>query len=276
MAAYYNDSDPYVCQWLRNLIAAGLIAEGDVDNRSITEVRADEIRGYTQCHFFAGIGGWSLALRLAQWPDERPVWTGSCPCQPLSGAGQRKGHADQRHLWPAFHRLIAECRPAVVFGEQVGGALGLEWLAGVRADLEESGYACGCANLPACGVGAPHRRERLWFVADADGGGEQRQQPQDGGAVADTDGHGWGGWSQTGGRQTRDDDAGGRDGMEPWSGAEWLIGSDGKARRAQSGVRLLASGVQQRASKLRAYGNAIVPRVAAEFIAAFMEASPHI
>src|SRR6185369_15459542 len=143
MSAYYNEIDPYAAQWLRNLIAANLIAPGDVDERSIVDVRPAELAGYTQCHFFAGIGGWSYALRLAGWADDRPVWTGSCPCQPLSSAGKRKGHADERHLWPAFHRLIAECRPATVFGEQVASKDGREWFSAVRADLEGSGYACG-------------------------------------------------------------------------------------------------------------------------------------
>ena len=166
MPAYYNEIDPYAAQWLRDLIAAGHIAAGDVDDRSIEDVSADNLKGYEQCHFFAGIGGWSLALRLAGWPDDRPVWTGSCPCQPLSSAGQRKGHADERHLWPAFQSLIAERRPATVFGEQVASKDGREWLAGVRADMEQLGYACGAADLPAACVGAPHIRQRLWWVAD--------------------------------------------------------------------------------------------------------------
>lgn len=80
MAAYYNEHDAAAAQWLRNLIAMGAIAPGDVDERSITEVQPDDLRGYVQCHFFAGIGGWSLAARLAGWPDDRPLWTGSCPC----------------------------------------------------------------------------------------------------------------------------------------------------------------------------------------------------
>jgi DNA (cytosine-5)-methyltransferase 1 len=167
MAAYYNEIDPHAAHWLRKLIAAGHIAPGDVDERSITDVRPDDLEGYTQCHFFAGIGGWSLALRLAGWPDDRPVWTGSCPCQPFSVAGKGKGIHDERHLWPEFARLIRERRPPTVFGEQVAGAAGLAWLDLVQSDLENFGYACGAADLPACSVGAPHRRQRLYWVAHA-------------------------------------------------------------------------------------------------------------
>jgi DNA (cytosine-5)-methyltransferase 1 len=175
VAAYYNEHDPYAAQWLRNLIAAGHIAAGDVDERSIVDVCADDLQGFTQCHFFAGIGGWSLALRIAGWPDDRPVWTGSCPCQPLSSSGARRGHADERHLWPAFHRLIAECRVPVVFGEQVAGKDGREWLAGVRADLEALGHAVGAADLCAAGIGAPHMRQRLFWVGYANGRHERWQ-----------------------------------------------------------------------------------------------------
>jgi DNA (cytosine-5)-methyltransferase 1 len=167
VTAWYNENDPFAASWLRNLIAAGHIAPGDVDERSIVEVRAADLVGYSQCHFFAGLGGWSYALRLAGWDDDRPVWTGSCPCQPLSSAGRQRGHADERHLWPAFHALIAECRPAAVFGEQVASKDGREWFAGVRADLEGTGYACGAADLCAAGAGAPHIRQRLFWVADA-------------------------------------------------------------------------------------------------------------
>ena len=167
LKAYYNEIEPFAAKWLRNLIAAGHLPRGDVDERSIEDVKPEDLKGYGQCHFFAGIGGWPLALSLAGWPDDQPVWTGSCPCQPFSGAGKRQGEADSRHLWPAFFRLISECRPATVFGEQVASALGREWFAAVRLDLEDLGYACGCADLCAAGVGAPHIRQRLFWVADA-------------------------------------------------------------------------------------------------------------
>lgn len=177
MTAYYNEIDPYAAQWLRNLIAAGLIADGVVDERSITDVRADELREYTQCHFFAGIGGWSRALELARWPSDRPVWTGSCPCQPFSAAGKQLGTADERHLWPVFADLIRACKPPTVFGEQVASKAGREWLAGVFADLEGMGYHRAGADLCAAGVGAPHIRQRLFWVADAKNSDRRSEQP---------------------------------------------------------------------------------------------------
>lgn len=106
MTAYYNEIDPYAAQWLRNLIEAGEIAPGYVDERSIEDVTPGDLRGFTQHHFFAGIGVWSYALRKAGWPDDKPIWTGSCPCQPFSAAGKGKGVDDERHLWPAFFWLI--------------------------------------------------------------------------------------------------------------------------------------------------------------------------
>jgi DNA (cytosine-5)-methyltransferase 1 len=163
---YYNEIDPYAAQWLRNLIAAGHIASGVVDERSICDVDSADLADFTQCHFFAGIGVWSLALRRAGWPDDRPVWTGSCPCQPFSAAGKRDGFSDERHLWPHLFRLIAQRRPPIVFGEQVASRDGLEWLDLVQADLEGADYASAAVDICAAGVGAPHIRQRLYWVAD--------------------------------------------------------------------------------------------------------------
>ncbi|EMP7134688.1 DNA cytosine methyltransferase [Serratia marcescens] len=167
--AYYNEIDPYAAQWLRNLIAAGHIAPGDVDERSIEDVKPDDLRNYTQCHFFAGIGVWSYALRNAGWPDDKPVWTGSCPCQPFSAAGKGSGFDDERHLWPAFHWLIGECRPQHVFGEQVASGNANAWFDLVQADLEAMDYAFGLVPFPSAGVGAPHIRDRAYWVANANG-----------------------------------------------------------------------------------------------------------
>lgn len=162
---YYNENDPRAAEWLRQLIAAGQIPAGVVDERSICEVQPADVAEFVQCHFFAGIGGWPYALRLAGWPEDRPVWTGSCPCQPFSVAGRGLGIKDARHLWPVFRRLIGRCRPSIVFGEQVAAAAGREWLTRVRVNLARLGYAVGGADLCASGIGAPHIRQRLYWVA---------------------------------------------------------------------------------------------------------------
>jgi DNA (cytosine-5)-methyltransferase 1 len=308
--AYYNDFEPFVCEWLRNLIKAGLIPDGDVDNRSIRDVRPEDLRGYTQCHFFAGIGGWAYALRLAGWPDDREVWTGSCPCQPFSAAGKQKGLEDDRHLWPEWYRLISACRPSVVFGEQVARAVGLGWLDTVADDLEGEGYAFGAAVLPACAVAAPHERERLWFVADANGAELREQSGRRGGAL----GSGAALTREHGAAQLMADAPSGDDRihnsralqrceLEFGNSGRQSVLADADSERQQVGVDdarsicetggastgrktfeplrwpaepdlpRVAHGVPARVAKLRALGNAIVPQVAAEFIGAYLDAA---
>jgi len=182
MTAYYNEFDPGAAEWLRELIKGGHIAPGVVDERSILDVQPRELAEFTQCHFFAGIGGWSLALRLAGWPDDRPVWTGSPPCQPFSVAGENKGQDDERHLAPKFISLVGACRPGVLFGEQVASAAvfgkvakrtrnGTEiapewaWLDDLSDRLEGARYAVGAVDFPSAGVDAPHIRQRTYFGA---------------------------------------------------------------------------------------------------------------
>ena len=238
-----------------------------------------------------------MALRLAGWPDDRAVWTGSCPCQPFSTAGKGGGFADERHLWPEFHRLIEKRRPPVIFGEQVASKDGLSWLDLVCADMEASGYAVGAADMCAAGIGAPHIRQRLWFVGVEHGAGvgrvERRAEPSGRRAasgrsncgVADgqqsrLEGHAGHGYF---GNQSRRIDAeplgsiaqgGGNSGACPidgfWRDADWLWCRDGKWRSVEPGTFPLAHGVPARVGRLRAYGNAIVPQVAAQFIGAYL------
>lgn len=392
--AYYNEFDHAAAHILRALIDDGVLAPGDVDTRSIKEVMPDDLDGYTQCHFFAGGGLWSVAARLAGWPDDRPLWTGSCPCQPFSAAGKGLGTDDPRHLWPDFHRLIRARRPAIVMGEQVAGAAGYGWFDGVRADLEGEGYASRAVDFPACSVDAPHQRNRLYWIAvehaASERRGEGRPEPELRGgwptpAGADASIHMAGGEGERGREGTSarvgpffpggmsticanctspgvtqgdafgtglegqrrhgdgvrrpeqgrpvaapdgsaaagvpsntafpivqgqpsaghkpddradaglyaDADRGGRAGRSQgeigaevertaskrpmlrngtyWSDAEWINCHDGKARRAQSGIRFLVDGLPGRVDLWRVGGNAIVPPAAAEVIAAFLD-----
>lgn len=216
MKAYYNENDSFPAQWLRNLIDAGHLPAGDVDERSIADLEPQDCMPIS--HFFAGIGGWPLALRLAGWPDDRPVWTGSCPCQPFSVAGKRGGTDDSRHLWPEWFRLIRECRPPVIFGEQVASRGALAWLDIVQSQLESCGYAVGAISIPACGFGAPHIRQRLYFVADRYGsrcGTWRSSKTSDGGGAP---------WIKSTGFCATN-------GF--WADAEWLACADGKARPTQ-------------------------------------------
>jgi DNA (cytosine-5)-methyltransferase 1 len=402
---YYNEFDPKAAAWLRELIAQGLIPAGIVDTRSIIEIQPHELKDFTQCHFFAGIAGWSLALQLAGWPPTRPVWTGSCPCQPFSTAGKQLAQSDERHLWPVFFNLIRECRPDVVFGEQVAAAIGKGWLDGVSADLEGAGYACGASVIGAHSVGSPHIRQRLYWVADSNGlrsldgqhpkdgwgpeavtkrGGDcglvlpNRDGREQGSSATSTSRHrrpsqsdGGDGWrrvsfaadclggdgdepgdecsicgldysngcqcpgptqdgieyaerdgilygrrlADTEGRETHTAPAGrlhaescgssrmghafesrleghtgngdhgnqpgrlGTDALGPvatasrdsWSRFDLIPCADGKARRIEPGLAPLAHGVPARVVRLRGYGNAIVPQVAAEFVSAYLD-----
>ncbi len=129
------------------------------------------------------------------WRGRIDVLTGGFPCQPFSQAGKRKGTDDDRYLWPEMLRAIREVRPRWVVGENVPGIV--NWSEGlvfeqVCADLEAEGYEVQPYILPACGVGAPHRRDRVWFVAYCtDARAENvRQSRQDGilpvGVTSDT------------------------------------------------------------------------------------------
>ena len=252
--AYYNEIDPFAAAWLRELIKAGEIMPGDVDERDIRDVVAEDLHGYSQCHFFAGIGVWSYALRCAGWADDKPVWTGSCPCQPFSAAGKAGGFDDERHLWPAWHHLIRICRPPVVFGEQVASSNGLAWLDLVQADMEGTRYAIGAADLCAAGFGAPHIRQRLWFVAErlADlpserrhgrkdtAGARGRHSPEDSGAIGRV----------AHGISPRLEGARPTDGF--WRDADWLFCRDGKWRPIRPSAQQMVDGSAASLGRLRA------------------------
>lgn len=308
---YYNEWDKGAAAWLRELIKAGHIPQGIVDERSITEVTPADLAGFTQCHFFSGIGGWSRALQLAGVPATVPLWTGSPPCQPFSVAGKQLGISDPRHLAPAFLELVAQCRPAVLFGEQVAAAIGKHWLDALLIELEEQGYACGAAVLPAASVGAPHLRERLFFGARLAGDSVSN--------LAYFDGKQWNGTGDAGTPGRHESSNGSpsgklghlhntrleigrgesgavtvperwRDAQRPdglsgvsvgdthsdhggWKVVDWIGCRDNKYRPIKPGLEPLVDGFPNRVAALRGAGNAIVPQVAAEFIEAFTTAS---
>ena len=264
MKAYYNEHDSFAAQWLRNLIAAGEIPEGDVDERDIQKVQGSDLEGFDQVHLFAGIAGWSLALKLAGWPDDRPVWTGSCPCQPFSVAGKQGGLQDHRHLWPAMFDLIKERRPPAVCGEQVVEAIKSGWLDLVFDNLESEGYACWTLCIDASIFGAKHKRHRLYWagiVPDAispqgdlqhgrpGGLREQGRNGLDAGKEAIRSTHG-----------ETDPNNASRFLPRAWATGPGEIGS----------IPFMADGLS--VSVARCIGNSIMPQVAAEFIGAYMEA----
>jgi DNA (cytosine-5)-methyltransferase 1 len=253
---------------------------------------------------FSGIGGFALACRMVggietvafcerepyaqkvlkkHWPDV-PICndihemkgneygtidliTGGFPCQPYSLAGERRGNEDDRALWPQMLRVISEARPAWVLGENVPGIITLA-LDGVLADLEGEGYACQSLCIPACGVDARHRRERVWIVACA---GRTGQQERDIAAISKGSGYGAGGCNE----MVRDS-AG--EGLPDWTSGE--MGQPcplteferPSGREIERDIRGVAHGVSNRVDRLRGLGNAIVPQVAAEIIRCMKQA----
>lgn len=242
---YVNEIDPYCAKWIQNLSDAGVLPPCHIDNRSIEDVTPNDLAGYTQHHFFAGLGGWIYALDLAGWPRDRPVWTGSCPCQPFSQAGKGAGFEDERHLWPAWQHLIAQCKPPVVFGEQVASKHADAWIDLVHADMEGMGYAFGCVPFPAAAVGALHVRERNYWVARhaayAERDEQSRQEPR----------------GRPSGRMGREQQPVSWD--EPWPSA-------------LSRFRVMGDGLPRNVGGTDAARNAIVPQAAAEFIRAYESA----
>lgn len=251
MAAYYNELNPHAAQTLRNLIAAGHIAPGDVDERSIKDVHPDDLKPYIQCHFFAGIGVWSLALRRAGWADDVPIWTGSCPCQPYSKAGKGRGFADERDLWPDWFHLIQERRPPKVFGEQVADAIRHGWIDRLYSDLEAEDYAIGALRFGADAAGAPIERQRIYLVAERIGQGMEGQQP---GANSGQAGS-WG-WR-------------GQEDLRAIAGAPFQSGD----RWPQPLVRRVDDGFTECVDPLHAIGNALNAAAAELFIRAYMSAA---
>ena len=302
MKVYYNEIDGFCCDWLSNLMDAGAITPGTIDDRSIEDVTPADLAGMDRVHLFAGIGVWEYAFIHSGLADYSGIWTGSCPCQPFSASGKGGGFDDERHLWPAFFHLIEECRPAAVLGEQVASKDGLTWLDLVSDDMEGSGYAIAAFDLCAAGFGAPHIRQRLYWSAFAVEHGERPR----------LEGHGRHGYNPSGWavpsrsaspagaivtlehadrrsipfpfRQEEGGDGERSDSSDPgtsadrpgpvngyWRASDWLSCRDGKWRPVEPGTLPLAHGIADRVGRLRAYGNAIVAEQAIEYCGAVRE-----
>ncbi len=303
---YYNECDPFAAEWLRQLMKTGSITNGEIDARPIQEVKVDDVKAYAQCHFFAGIGVWSYALERAGWGNE-PIWTGSCPCQPFSAAGSRKGVKDERHLWPQWYRLIEECRPVAIAGEQVASSAGRDWFDIVSCNLESSDYTVGAVNTLAAGFGAPHLRKRLYFCAITAGGvgnsGKRRQLQAkgrnggqaresgsaDAGTVADAASTGLEGSAGSSLSQGGLRSAGHRrnvpevgqlvgpftqdpKGCGFWKECEWVACTDDKRRPIEPWTFPLVDGSAPAVGpRLRGYGNALCAPQAQAFVTAMKE-----
>ena len=196
--------------------------------------------------------------------------TGGFPCQPFSCAGKRWGKEDDRHLWPEMLRVISEARPTWVVGENVAGIVNME-LEQVCLDLEGEGYEVQPIIIPACAVNAPHRRDRVWIVANSrngSGGTGRIQNPgENSGAM---------GQRASSIIDSTDSDAPDTEitelnrGRRTWSGRKgptdngwdtpWLEVA------LRTCVRGIHDGLPRRVDRLKALGNAIVPQVVYQII----------
>lgn len=305
MSVYYNEFDPKAAAWLRQLIDNGNIAPGYVDERSILDVKPEDLEGYTQHHFFAGIGVWSYALRNAGWSDDTPVCTASLPCQPFSAAGNHKGKDDERHLLPHFMQLVKQCGFNTIFGEQVERAIRHEWLDDLQANMEAEGYAIGHCVLGAHSVNAAHQRQRLYWVAHSIGtrhegrlskGSDKEREDINGHLRCDSSDSRLGNTQCDGlnantlgrGVSESEKESGLLELERPGSDIEWLYCRDNKHRPIKSSIKPLVNGLARgvvysggaidpnntafaRAIRLKGYGNAINADVAELFISTFME-----
>lgn len=310
MQAYYNEFDPKAAAWLRQLIKNGNITPGEVDERSIKEVKADDLVGFDRVHFFAGIGTWDYCLNQAGWGD-RPIWTASLPCQPFSAAGKGLGKADERHLLPHYLNLVRECRPNIQIGEQVERAIAHGWLDDLQATMEAEGYAVGHCVLGAHSIGAPHIRQRLYWVGISDSPGSQQRiettkTARHGDTFEPTGSISGMGYTEHDGRIASEiegsdgasfqDSTAGKDSTFEFEGTgtseslSWVYCRDNKYRPVKPGIQPLVDGVtggmvyssdpsepinanatqEARAMRLKGYGNAIQAQTAIAFIRAYL------
>jgi len=222
---------------------------------------------------------------------------GGFPCQPFSVAGKQRGKEDDRHLWPEMARIIQDIRPTWVLGENVTGIIKLA-LDDVLSDLESIGYTCRTFVIPACAVGAPHRRERVWIVAHttrklSHGCRQTRQgwpkHPNSGQVLADTKSERWekfnpatinerlGHYPGSGDQErsewpTQPRMGGSTNGFSDWLDGHRWPAAFGSVQHDWEPPRV-ATGITNRVPRLKALGNAIVPQVAYQILRAIREAT---
>ena len=239
------------------------------------------------------------------------IITGGFPCQPFSIAGKQKGTNDDRHLWPEMFRIIKELKPRWIIGENVRGIVNIQdgvVFETVCTDLESEGYEVQAFNIPAAGVGAPHRRERIWIVANSrrtlrqgssireknenetrkeDADQHQRSSSPSKSNVANTESFS----SDVRGREEHQEERDGQSEIRGKSGKDVANASTG--RRTSQGKQIptrgngiehqswwqsepdvgrVAHGVPGRVHRLKALGNSIVPKIAEEIGKAIMKA----
>jgi DNA (cytosine-5)-methyltransferase 1 len=213
------------------------------------------------------------------------VLTGGFPCQPYSTAGKRLGKADDRHLWPEMLRAIREIKPRFVVAENVSGLI--SWNGGmvfheVQSDLEAEGYEVIPFLIPACGINAPHKRERVWFVANTKNvrHEQSRNTRERWAGLADCDSDGDAANTKTSGIQGDGADRQQEPSAQAGQGilgcnspgdywAEWP--TQPPIRGRNDGLPAGLDGItvsKHRQESIKAYGNAIVPHVALEIFKA--------
>ncbi len=253
---------------------------------------AGSMSGRTHLDLFSGIGGFALAAQRTGWKtigfaetDEyaskvlRKHWpnvpnhgdvrnvrniradliTGGFPCQPFSCVGKRSGKNDDRYLWPEMRRIISESRATWVCGENVPELDGVA-LGDVLADMEAIGYEVQTLEIPACGVGAPHKRRRLWIVAHRKGDGLQDATRKDGESCRC-------GLASCGMDALRGCDLLADTNGEPM---EWpaISRQEPNPWETEPAVGRVADGIPAWVDRLRGLGNAIVPQIATVILAA--------
>jgi DNA (cytosine-5)-methyltransferase 1 len=219
-------------------------------------------------------------VKRSNLPDPNPdVILGGFPCQPFSVAGKQAAKDDPRHLWPEMFRLIKECRPTWVIGENVTGIVKLG-LDEVLTDLEGEGYATRTFNIPACAVGAPHLRQRVWIVAHSDSNSEPDKARQrilgETNYLADSDSNDRRRRSSAKSqeRNPRLEHSGGSERCTKPDPDPTMADPTGiKCKRSSASanywetepqVGRLVDGLSNRVSQLRALGNSIIPQIAEE------------